>query len=140
MKNPMKHEWTVQNFMSSLPWTIGVEQPLKKALEIMQEHQIRHLPVLQGKKLVGILTERDIAVARSFQGSAELRVEGVMMPMTYAVPPQTALEEVCEHMAQHKLGSTVILSPEGSVIGIFTAQDGLRALSEIIKGSYSLAV
>jgi len=136
----MKHEYTVQNFMSSLPWTIGVEQPLKKALEIMQEHQIRHLPVLQGKKLVGILTERDIAVARSFQGSAELRVEGVMMPMTYAVTPETSLDEVCEHMAQHKLGSTVVLSPEGIVIGIFTAQDGLRALSEIIRGSYRLAI
>jgi IMP dehydrogenase/acetoin utilization protein AcuB len=69
----MKHQWTVQNFMSSLPWTIGSEQPLKKARDMMQEHQIHHLPVLQGKKLVGILTERDIAVARSFQGSAEDR-------------------------------------------------------------------
>lgn len=136
----MKHQWTVKNFMSSLPWTIGAEQPLKKAMEIMQEHQIRHLPVLQGKRLVGILTDRDMAVARSFQGAAELRVEGVMMPMTYAIPPETPLAEACEHMAQHKIGSAVIQSLDGVVIGIFTANDGLRALSEILRESYRIAI
>ncbi|NBV50563.1 CBS domain-containing protein [bacterium] len=135
----MKSEWTVRNFMTSLPFTIGAEQPLKKAIELMQEHQIRHLPVLQAKQLVGVLTERDIAVARTFQGSAELRVEGVMMPMSYAVSPDTPLEEVTLQMAQHKYGSAIVIE-KNSVIGIFTAQDALRALSEILVDTHRIAV
>ncbi|NBW98931.1 CBS domain-containing protein [bacterium] len=135
----MKSEWTVRNFMTSLPFTIGAEQPLKKAIELMQEHQIRHLPVLQAKQLVGVLTERDIAVARTFQGSAELRVEGVMMPMSYAVSPDTPLEEVTLQMAQHKYGSAIVIE-KNSVIGIFTAQDALRALSEILMDTHRIAV
>jgi len=135
----MKNQWTVQNFMSSLPRTIGLDQSLKKAMDIMQEHQIRHLPVLDGKKLVGVLTERDIAVARNFQGSAELRVEGVMMPMTYSVKPETPLEEVASHMAEHRYGSVVVQNHAGEVVGIFTAVDALRALSEIIRGEIRLA-
>ena len=135
----MKSAWTVRNFMTSLPFTIGAEQPLKKAIELMQEHQIRHLPVLQAKQLVGVLTERDIAVARSFQGSAELRVEGVMMPMSYAVSPDTPLEEVTLQMAQHKYGSAIVIE-KNSVVGIFTAQDALRALSEILMETHRIAV
>lgn len=134
----MKNHWTVQNFMSSLPRTIGAQQSLKKAMDIMQEHQIRHLPVLDGKKLVGVLTERDIAVARNFQGSAELRVDGVMMPMTYAVGPETPLEEVAQAMAEHKFGSVVVQNHAGEVVGIFTSNDALRALSEIIRGEVRL--
>lgn len=135
----MKSAWTVRNFMTSLPFTIGAEQPLKKAIELMQEHQIRHLPVLQAKQLVGVLTERDIAIARSFQGSAELRVEGIMMPMSYAVSPDTPLEEVTLQMAQHKYGSAIVIE-KNSVIGIFTAQDALRALSEILMDTHRIAV
>jgi acetoin utilization protein AcuB len=135
----MEQQWTVQNFMSSLPRTISVDQSLKKAMDIMQEHQIRHLPVLEGKKLVGVLTERDIAVARNFQGSAELRVDGVMMPMTYSTRPETPLEEVAKHMAEHKYGSVVVQNNAGEVVGIFTALDALRALSEIIRGEIRLA-
>jgi len=125
--------------MSSLPRTIGVEQSLKKAMDIMQEQQIRHLPVLHGKKPVGVLTERDIAVARNFQGSAELRVEGVMLPMTYSVKPDTPLEEVAQYMSEHRCGSVLVQNHIGEVVGIFTANDALRALSEIIRGQVRLS-
>lgn len=136
----MKNQWTVQQFMSSIPRTIGADQSLKKAMDIMQENQIRHLPVLEGGKLVGVLTERDIAVARSFQGSAELKVEGVMMPTSYSVLPDTPLAEVALQMSQHKYGSAVVQNRIGEVIGIFTTQDALRALSEIIQGGLKIAV
>lgn len=136
----MTQEWTVQNFMSSIPRTIGVEQSLKTAIDMMQENRIRHLPVLQGKKLVGVLTDRDIAVAKSFQGSAELRVEGIMMPMTYSVRPDTPLDIVCSHMAEHKLGSAIVQTSTGEVIGIFTTNDALRALSEIVGGTQKIAI
>ena len=136
----MKHQWTVKNFMTKQPKTIGSDQSLKKAMEIMQEHNIRHLPVLENKQLVGVLTERDISVARSFQGAAELKVEGVMMPMSYTVLPESPLEEVVLEMANHKYGSAVVRDLQGTVIGIFTANDALRALSEILRESFQIAV
>lgn len=136
----MKHQWTVKNFMTTQPKTIGSDQSLKKAMEIMQEHNIRHLPVLENKQLVGVLTERDISVARSFQGAAELKVEGVMMPMSYTVLPDAPLEEVVLEMANHKYGSAVVKNIQGTVVRIFTANDALRALSEILRESFRIAV
>lgn len=136
----MKHQWTVQNFMTRQPKTIGSDQSLKKAMEIMQEQNIRHLPVLENKQLVGVLTDRDISVARSFQGAAELKVEGVMMPLSYSVLPDSPLEEVVLEMAKHKYGSAVVRDLQGNVIGIFTANDALRALSEILRESFRIAV
>ena len=53
--------------MTALPHTIGQEQTLHKARDIMREHRIRHLPVLSGQRLVGMITDRDIAVVESFR-------------------------------------------------------------------------
>src|SRR5437879_4833811 len=51
---------TIRDYMTPAPHTIGVEQPLAVAAALMQAHHIRHLPVLHGGKLVGILSERDV--------------------------------------------------------------------------------
>ena len=51
----MKSIPTIQRYMTTSPQTIGAEQSLKKAHEIMREHGIRHLPVMHGNRLVGVI-------------------------------------------------------------------------------------
>jgi acetoin utilization protein AcuB len=132
----MKTMPPVQKFMTAMPHTVGSDVTLKKAKAMMSELHIRHLPVLAGGKLVGILTERDIALASTFQGAAESSVEGVMMPMTYTVRPDRRLDQVVMEMAEHKYGCAIIQQENGKVVGIFTAVDALRVLGEVMQEHY----
>ena len=125
----------ISKFMTTATHTVGADIPIKKAVEIMREHRIRHLPVMHWGKLMGVLTDRDIKLASSFQGAAELKVDDVMSPDAYAVSPQGGLNEVAAEMAEHKYGCAVVID-NGKVVGIFTATDGMRVLAEIVRDNY----
>jgi acetoin utilization protein AcuB len=135
----MKQMPQIQKFMTAMPHTIGPKIPIKTALSMMREHRIRHLPVQDGGKLVGILTDRDLKLASSFQDAISLSVEEVMSPDTFTVPPEAALDRVVFEMAEHKYGCAVVLQPNGKVVGIFTAVDALRVLGETLDVFYKPA-
>ena len=129
----------IQKVMTAMPHTIGSDQTLSVAKEMMSEHGIRHLPVLNGSRLVGLLSDRDIAVASSFKGSSEMKVDDVMMSMAYVVKPEAPLNEVVSKMAANKYGSVVVQQDNGKVVGIFTSVDALRYLSEVLEKNYKAA-
>lgn len=132
----MKQMPAIQKFMTTMPHTIGKDISLNTALSMMREHRIRHLPVQDGGKLVGILTDRDIKLASSFEVAAGLQVEEVMSPDTFTTLPETPLDRVVLEMAEHKYGCAVIQQANGKIVGIFTAVDGLRVLGETLEEFY----
>src|SRR4051812_9032706 len=100
----------IKDYMTHSPHVIGKEEPLAEASEKMRVHDVRHLPVLDGEKLVGILSERDLFFIETFK-SVDPRttpVQAAMNPDTYAVSPETTLREVVKTMANHKYGSAVV--------------------------------
>lgn len=125
---------TIQKYMTTVPQSVGDEQTLAHASAMMKELGIRHLPVLRGGKLLGILTDRDINLIESLGGveSAELAVAEAMTEEPYAVPPDTPLDEVAAEMAEKKYGSAVVVQNH-KVVGIFTTVDACRALSELLS-------
>ena len=132
----MKQIPTIQKYMTAMPQTIGRDISVKTAINLMHEHRIRHLPVQEGGKLVGILTDRDLKLAASFAGAEDLKVEDVMTSDPYTAAPETPLDHVVLEMAEHKYGSAVIQQGNGKVVGIFTAVDGLRVLGEVLAQNY----
>ena len=119
----------IDEFMIPTPETIGQEQTLSFAAARMEKHDFRHLPVLHGGALVGILSDRDVKMVGSLSGvnPEELTIEDAMTPDPYAVPPGTRLGEVIDAMIEHKYGCAVIA--EGpKVHGIVTTTDMLRIL------------
>jgi len=124
----------IQKYMTPHPHTIGKEQKLSIAHEFMSKHQIRHLPVLDGGKLVGILTDRDLRLVESFKDvdPKKLNVEDAMTQTSYTVSPDAPLNEVAAEMAEHKYGSAVVMQ-SNQVVGIFTTVDAMRALSELLE-------
>jgi acetoin utilization protein AcuB len=125
----------ISKFMTTTPHTVGTDIPLKKAIEMMREHRIRHLPVMRGGRLEGVLTDRDIKLAASFQGAAEMRVDDVMSPDAFAVSPKAGINDVAAEMAERKYGCAVVVD-NGKVVGIFTATDGMRVLADVVKNNY----
>ena len=126
----------IQKFMTAMPHTIGSDMPLKKALDMMRDFSIRHLPVQASGSLVGILSDRDVKLAASFKGAEELTVEDVMSPDPYTVDVDAPIDEVATEMAEHKYGSAIVRQANGKIVGIFTATDGLRVLAEVLEKNY----
>lgn len=124
---------SIQKYMTTSPHSIGVDQTLAKAHAMMREHEIRHLPVLTGGKLVGLLTERDLRLVESFKDvdPTQLNVEEAMSSSVYSVGPDAPLDEVVSAMAEHKYGSAVVMQ-NGKVVGIFTTVDACRTLAELL--------
>ncbi len=123
----------ISKYMTTAPHTIGVDQPLSVAHKMMREHRFRHLPVLQGGKLVGMLTERDLALIETLKDvdPTKVTVEDAMTPAPYTCSPESPLDEVVSTMAEHRYGSAVIVD-NNHVVGVFTTVDALSAFADLL--------
>jgi len=102
------------------------------AHRLMQSHRIRHLPVVHGGRLVGVVSERDLYLLETVK-SVDPRKEPVEEAMTafpFTVPPDALLADVARQMWKHRYGSALVVK-DGALVGIFTRADALRALTEI---------
>jgi acetoin utilization protein AcuB len=125
----MKEGAQVYRYMTPCPQTIQRDATLVAARDHMQRYGIRHLPVLDGPDLVGILTDRDLAVAERVGDPARLTAGDVMTAEPYVVVPSTLLSEVADTMARQRYGAAVVID-RGNVVGVFTTVDALRAIGE----------
>jgi acetoin utilization protein AcuB len=127
--------YPIRLFMTAAPHSIGRDQPLSFAQERMRTLGIRHLPVLDGGKLVGILSQRDALFVETLRDvdSTKVPVEDAMSCDVYVVEPDASLMDVAHAMADHKYGCAVITDGP-RIVGIFTTVDATRALAGIIEG------
>jgi acetoin utilization protein AcuB len=126
---------TIADYMTTSPHSVGYDQPLKHAHDVMREHHIRHLPVLNGGRLVGLLSDRDLAFVENLRDvdAAKVRVDDAMTPTPYSVKKTAMLGQVAREMAEHRYGSAVVMEND-HVIGVFTTTDALRALADACEG------
>lgn len=124
----------IQECMTLVPRTVGSTISVTKAKQLMEDLDIRHLPVLKEGRLVGLISERDINLAKSFRGPGELSVEDVMSIEPFVIKPDALVEEVTSQMVSRKFGSAIVQSETGKVVGIFTTTDALRLIRDLLKG------
>jgi acetoin utilization protein AcuB len=123
---------TVASYMTASPHTIGRDQSLDRASRMFREYHIRHLPVLAGGHLVGVLSERDVALVETLANvdSTTEPVESAMSQYCYAVAPTDNLGQVAAEMAKHKYGAAVV-TDNNKVVGVLTTVDICRALAAL---------
>jgi acetoin utilization protein AcuB len=123
---------TIAQFMTHAPHTIGVAQPLSVAREMMHKYDVRHLPVVEFGRLVGMLSERELDLLESVPevDTETTPVSRAMSPHVFNAAPTDSLAEVAAAMADRKIGSAVV-AKLGDVVGVFTTIDALRALATI---------
>lgn len=123
-------------WMTRATHTVRDDATLGMARKLMLEQGIRHLPVIQEKRLIGVLSERDVHLARAVLGerASHTPVADICAPVVYAVPPSTPLFVVAGKMADERYGAAVVVDEDEHVIGIFTTTDACRALSQAFDG------
>ena len=119
--------------MTHDPITIARHESMNRARRVLSTHCIRHLPVVQEGKLVGIISQRDLY---HFERLTEVNqdymtVGEAMTKAPYTVGRDSPLREAAEQMARRRCGSAVVVEGE-SVVGLLTATDALHALSVLI--------
>jgi len=126
---------TIQRYMTTAPLSIGLEQTVAHAEQVMSQHGIRHLPVLHGGQLKGILSERDVRLIETLKDvdATKVSVEDAMTQSVYSVAPEALLDEVVGEMAEHKYGCAVVMQ-NNKVVGIFTTVDACKALHDLLHG------
>jgi acetoin utilization protein AcuB len=123
-------------YMTENPHSIGLHEPLLEAYARMRQHGVRHLPVLSGKRLVGLIADPDLRTVELLKRVSldNVTVEDAMTPVPYSVTVDARLDEVVREMAAQKYDAVVVMR-DADVAGVFTATDAIRALADLLAGA-----
>lgn len=123
----------IQKYMTYVPKSIGYDQTLAQASDFMRKLHIRHLPVLKGGQIVGVLSDRDIKFIASFKDVdlETLKVEEACTAEPYCTTPNAPIDEVAAVMAEKKYGCALVVD-NSKLVGIFTEVDAYKALSDLL--------
>jgi len=124
---------SIERYMTQRPYSISSGESMATARTVMDQHAIRHLPVVEGERLVGVISDRDVALLGAVPGVDldHVEIARVMSPPV-DVRRDTPLDEVSDLMSTHRTDCVVVRSGDG-VEGIFTAVDALHALSDLLR-------
>ncbi len=126
---------TLTQAMTPFPYSVESGQKIVEAGKLMEEHGIRHLPVKDAGKLVGVVSERDLRVATAAKGDAAANVGLVVGTVCslnpYVVDIGEPLSTVVQEMATRQLSSALVVKHD-KLVGIVTATDACRLLGELL--------
>jgi IMP dehydrogenase len=107
------------------PITVGPEMPIRAVLEISRQHKISGLPVVQGKVVIGIVTNRDLR----FETRLDDPVSSIMTPgdRLVTVPEGATLEDAQALMHKHRIERVLVVNAERELRGLITVKDILKA-------------
>ena len=130
----MNKKLEVQAVMTPFPHSIGVDQSVNVARQMMREHGVRHLPVQKGNEIMGVLSHRDLysALSEMKAEDSEIKVENIFTPEPYMVELNTPVGEVSRRMASEAIGCALVVE-KGRLCGIFTTVDACRTLSDVLQ-------
>jgi len=120
---------------------VSPKDTVESAIQIMQQHSIRHLPVVEDNKLVGLVTESSL---RPYLSPEKLRLplREVMIINPINIDPEASIDEAARLIYKYKIGGLPVVS-QGKLVGIITITDILEAFIElmgILKASSRLDI
>ena len=122
----------IQQCMTRLPLEIERIDNVSNAKRLMELFGIRHVPVMSGLHLKGIVSQRDIlnASLRLGKDIDDLPIEEICNLDVLTVSPLTPVDEAARQMLDRRVGSAVVVDGE-YVVGIFTSTDALKTLGSL---------
>jgi acetoin utilization protein AcuB len=132
----------VENWMNPNVITVDADDSMLDATKLLKEHNIRHLPVLEKGKLVGVVTDRDLKRASPSDATAleahellyliaNIKVREIMTRNPITVPYNFTIEEAAEILLQAKISGMPVVDKQGDVIGTITQTDLFKVLISI---------
>jgi acetoin utilization protein AcuB len=123
----MKSIPPIKSVMTAFPHWVDAREPARRAQSLMDEHDVRHVPVVEGDRPVGILTAAEIDERAADRPAGEVCDRNV-----YIVDRFEPLDRVLENMADRRYASALIVK-EGKLVGIFTITDACRSFGKLLR-------
>jgi CBS domain-containing protein len=127
---------TVRDWMTHDPVSVSCDCPTRRALALMDTLGVRHLLVMDGERLAGIVSNRDVRRLLGAEGQpADLSapVRRIMTEEPITVAPDTPIAAAIRLLLEGRFGALPVHAGE-RVIGIFTTADALDALLAVVEG------
>ncbi|MBW2398400.1 MAG: CBS domain-containing protein [Deltaproteobacteria bacterium] len=128
---------TIESVMTPLVYAVGIDEAVEVAEDLMIEHGIRHLAVMDADTLVGIISDRDIAFtpnAAEIAIRSKLTVREICSLDVYSAEVGEDLDRILLTMSERHLGATLV-TRDGAIAGIFTTTDACRCYAESLRGA-----
>jgi acetoin utilization protein AcuB len=137
----------VKRYMRTKLVTVGPDEGANAALYLMKKRTIRHLLVTDGKKLLGIVTDRDFRLVRPSPATSlsiyeihylleKLKVKEIMTKKVITVEPEIPIAEAARTLLNRRIGALPVLK-DGELVGIISETDMLRALIDLEEAQSS---
>lgn len=134
----------VRDIMAKDVYTLNVSDMLTLAEDIMTLGRVRHLPVVHGDRLVGIVTQRDIlrtSLSSLIEHKEEdktafsrgVSVAEIMTRAVITITPDATVNEAAEIMADHKIGCLPVVEERDKLVGLLTETDILNYAADMSK-------
>lgn len=133
---------SAQDLMTPKPVTVTTDTSVAEVWDLMRDLGIRHVPVVDGAIVIGMLSDRDLAHfdlgrlltaegADAVRKELSLPVGRLMSADVVAVEPEAELDEVIDLLLEHRVGALPVVRPEtGELIGIISYVDVLQAVRD----------
>lgn len=122
----------VKAVMTPFPYSIDTTESLDKARQVMDEHQIHHLPVVDKGVLAGVIARGDLEGVTSSSKRAAQKVGDLVSHEPYIVSLSERLDRVLIHMAEHGHDAALVVK-QGRLAGIFTVTDACLSFAESLR-------
>jgi CBS domain-containing protein len=116
---------SIQDAMTTNPRSVETSTPVVEAAGLMKSEDVGSLPVLDGERLVGMVTDRDIVLRVVAQGkdAQSTTVGEIASTDLVTVDPQQELDEALRLMAQHQVRRLPVVEEDGRLVGILAQAD-----------------
>jgi CBS domain-containing protein len=119
---------SIRDVMTSNPCSIDAEKSVAYAAKMMKEEDVGLAPIVEGDKLVGMLTDRDIAIRVVAEGKNpdQTKVREVASNQVVTIDPQQDLDEALRIMAKHQVRRLPVVEEDGRLVGVVAQADIAR--------------
>ncbi len=135
----MRHIPQMLVAMTPFPHHIDAGASLAAARQMIEQFDIRHLPVFERGDIIGVVSERDLERAHMpghpLRDETELVVGDLCTRRPYFVDVSDPLDRVLDAMTDQRIGSALVLK-DGDLAGVFTAMDACRLLANTLREQF----
>jgi CBS domain-containing protein len=119
---------SISEVMTSKVCSIDADKPVAYAAKMMRDEDVGLAPIVEGERLVGTLTDRDIAIRVVAEGRdpQSTRVSDVASTDLVTIDPQQDLDEALRLMAQHQVRRLPVVEEDGRLVGVVAQADVAR--------------
>jgi len=126
----------ISDLMSPNPYAIDADKAVAHAARMMTDEDVGLAPIVEGEKLIGMLTDRDIAIKVAAEGKdpQSTMVREIASPRLITIDPDQNIDEAMRLMAKHQVRRLPIVEEDGRLVGMLAQADVAQAGHDSLTG------